>query len=346
MARIMTRKKHLSNALELAGARAKYDAEVKKILANKIILAWILKYAASEFKEASISEITGAIEGMPETASVPVYPGKSNAVPEAVTGMSTEDKVPNEGEITYDIRFHAYTPDSKRLKLIINVEAQKAFYPGYDLVSRGIFYGARMLSAQMDQEFTADNYNDIKKVYSIWVCMDTGRKAANTITSYRIGQHRLYGDFGGSARYDLMEVVMICLGQNAAHEESKLLRLLDILLTDKLNPAQKEELLKKDYKISPTISLREEMENMCNLSYAIEERGIEKGIKKGIEKGIEKGIKKGIEKGIKKGEAMAVVACVERLMANMNMPLEEACANLGWSVQEYNEAKDGLDDII
>ena len=34
---------------------------------------------------------------------------------------------------------------------------------------------------------------------------------------------------------------------------------------------------------------------MCNLSSAIEERGIEKGIEKGIAKGIEKGIEEGIK---------------------------------------------------
>ena len=34
----------LSRDLEIAGDTAQYDEEVKHILANKIILAWILKY--------------------------------------------------------------------------------------------------------------------------------------------------------------------------------------------------------------------------------------------------------------------------------------------------------------
>lgn len=32
--------------------------------------------------------------------------------------------------------------------MIINVEAQKDFHPGYAVPSRGVFYGARMISAQ------------------------------------------------------------------------------------------------------------------------------------------------------------------------------------------------------
>ena len=40
----------LANDIEVADAKAQYDAEVKKILANKEILAWILKFCTDEFK--------------------------------------------------------------------------------------------------------------------------------------------------------------------------------------------------------------------------------------------------------------------------------------------------------
>ena len=66
--------------------------------------------------------------------------------------------------ITYDIRFAAETPDESRIKLMMNVEAQRNYYPGYDLVARAIFYCARLLSAQLDTEFAADNYDGMKKL--------------------------------------------------------------------------------------------------------------------------------------------------------------------------------------
>ena len=44
----------------------------------------------------------------------------------------------------------------QRIKLIINVEAQKEFRPGYSLITRGIFYGARILSSQKEPNLPAE----------------------------------------------------------------------------------------------------------------------------------------------------------------------------------------------
>lgn len=143
----VTAKTHIAEAVEVAELNAKYDAEVKKILSDKNVLAWILKQSAEEFKDLTIEKIMDCIEGEPEVANVPVYPGRK---PEKITGMNTEDSVPNEGVVTYDIRFSAFAPGGtgkERIKLIINIEAQKKYYPGYDLVTRCIFYMARQLSA-------------------------------------------------------------------------------------------------------------------------------------------------------------------------------------------------------
>lgn len=54
----MKRQTYLSNALSVADYKAKYDAEVKKILAAKVILAWIMKFSVEEFKDYPIEEIS------------------------------------------------------------------------------------------------------------------------------------------------------------------------------------------------------------------------------------------------------------------------------------------------
>lgn len=46
-------------------------------------------------------------------------------------------------------------------------------------------------------------------------------------------------------------------------------------------------LLKDNYGIKADREIKEGVQDMCNLSDVIEERGIEKGIEKGLEKGIE-----------------------------------------------------------
>lgn len=285
----MQEKTFIANSIEMAAHKAKYDAEVKKILSDKHILAWILKGTAGEFQDASIDRIIDCIESDPQISEVPVYPGKTNLSPEAITGLSTEDKVPNEGEVTYDIRFFAFTPNGEKIKLIINVEAQKKYHVGYDLVTRAVFYCARMLSAQKDTEFIGENFNDIKKVYSIWICMDSSKAAANTITEYKITKNMLYGADLITNRYDLMSAVMVYLGDEDK-EGTPLHKMLSILLSNTRKPNEKEAILNRDYDIPMS---RERMVTMCNLSDIIEEKGIEKGIEQGIEQGIEKGIEKG-----------------------------------------------------
>lgn len=73
-----------------------------------------------------------------------------------------------EGKSTYDVRFIALLPESfESTYMIVNIEAQKKYNPGYPIVTRGIFYHSRMISSQYEREFTAPHYEKIKKVYSI-----------------------------------------------------------------------------------------------------------------------------------------------------------------------------------
>ena len=319
----MKEKTHISHVLEGNSNKDRYDAEVKKILGDKTILSWIMKYTMQEFASYTIEEVRECIEGTPEIATVKVRPGH---VPEAVTGMPNEDKAPGEGEITYDIRFYAVTKDAEHIKIIINVEAQKSYYPGYDLVTRAIFYCARMLSAQLDTEFTPQDYDDIKKVYSIWICMDVPNYAAYTITGYKIIKEDLYGHNPKENRYDLMEAVMICLGKEEEVEKGNRLHgVLSTLLSDKLSPREKEKILEEEYEIETTVEMEGGMQQMCNLSERIEERGIKKGIEKGIEKGFEQGMEVG------------KFSTLASLVAKGLLEKETAAAELGITVEEFLE---------
>lgn len=275
---------NVADAAEAVSGKEQYDAQVKKLLSNKQILAWILKYTAEEFKDYSIAEIIEAIEGTPEIGTVPVNPGLVKVTDaENITGMSNEDNVPNEGKVMFDIRFYAVTKEKERVKLIVNVEAQKDYYPGYDLVTRGIFYCARMLSAQLGTEFKASNYDEIKKVYSIWICMNAPEYAADTITKYSIRQENLIGEYCGKARYDLLSVVMVRLGKRNPDEKTlKLQCLLNTLLSDKLNPGEKCKILSEDFGIQTVQEMEGEINFMCNLSDLIEEKGIERERENGI----------------------------------------------------------------
>lgn len=273
---------YISNTIDSAKDKMQYDEHVRQILKDKGILAYILKYAVKEFKDYSIDDAKAAIDGEPEVAIRSVRP-------EAVSTLENESKIPGEGKMYFDILFYAVTNDGYRQKMYINIEAQKSFYPGYDLVTRGIVYPARLISQQMDVEYTADNYDGVKKVYSVWICMNAPekkhsyKKVADSIVEYSIKPTILYphnatDDEIATGRYDLMSTVFINLNsQNTINSKNVLISMLSTLLSDKIKADEKKQKLEKEYGIKMSKELESEVSSMCNLSEAIEERGIERG---------------------------------------------------------------------
>ena len=277
---------YISNTIDSAKDKIQYDEHVRQILKDKGILAYILKYAVKEFKDYSIDDAKAAIDGEPEVAI-------RSVCPEAVSTLENESKIPGEGKMYFDILFYVVTNDGYRQKMYINIEAQKSFYPGYDLVTRGIVYPARLISQQMDVEYTADNYDGVKKVYSIWICMNAPekkrsyKKVADSIVEYSIKPTILYphnatDDEIATGRYDLMSTVFINLNsQNTINSKNVLISKLSTLLSDKIKADEKKQKLEKEYGIKMSKELESEVSSMCNLSEAIEERGIEQGIERG-----------------------------------------------------------------
>ena len=280
------RESYISSEIDSADTKAQYDEHVRRMLKDKDILAFVLKYSVREFADYTIEEAQAAIDGEPKIATHKVRPN-------AVETLENESNIPGEGKMYFDIIFYAKTKDAIRQKLYINIEAQKSFYPGYDLVTRGIVYPARLISQQMDIEFTADNYDGVKKVYSIWICMNTPdkkrsyEKVSDTIVEYSIKPTIVYPSKGNpdriaTGRYDLMSTVFINLNsEKTIKSKNTLISMLSTLLSNDIKPSEKKRLLQKDYGISMSHELEGEVNSMCNLSEAIEEKAIEQGLEQG-----------------------------------------------------------------
>lgn len=206
----MKRKSILYKDLEVSRAKEIYDESCKNILANKIILAWIMKSCMKEYKDYSIRDIADHyIEGIPEISQREVHRDEAPASdPGKIRGENTEDKAVNEGTVRYDIMFRAILPQSQeRIELIINIEAQKDFYPGYPLIKRGIYYGCRMISSQYGTTFTNSHYEKIQKVYSIWICFNPPEKRKNSINIYSVKEKILENEYGITMTYEEKEEV-------------------------------------------------------------------------------------------------------------------------------------------
>ena len=263
----------IAQGLHITDDSAGYDAACKRVLSEKAILAQIMKACLEEYKDCDVNDIVEKyIEGQPQVSTVPVLPDEDSPI---ISGMDTEDKSVREGTVTYDIRFRAIVPSSgEPIALIINVEAQDKFYPGYPLIKRGIYYCSRMISSQYGREFTDSHYEKIKKVYSIWICMNPPKKRANSITRYRlVEEHLVGGATEPVGNYDLLSIIMLCLGGPDGENYDGVLRMLDVLLSDETSEAEKRKILQDDYDIQMTRTMDREVSVMCNLSKGVREKG-------------------------------------------------------------------------
>ena len=84
--------------------------------------------------------------------------------------------------------------------------------------------------------------------------------------------------------YDLLTVVMICLGRAGHHNYTGILKLLDVLLSSEKKAEEKKKILMGDFDIAMTKKMESEVFSMCNLSKGVEEKGIEIGLERGVEK--------------------------------------------------------------
>lgn len=282
----MEQQTYLAHAIDQTSDHPAYDAACKKVLADKQILAWILRSCTEEFRNCRIADIAEHyIEGTPIIAAAGVYPDDASAP--NIRGSAQEDKTLHEGTIYYDIRFSALAPGSQQpIPLIINIEAQNDYYPGYPLLKRAVYYGARLISSQYGTGFQSSNYQDIKKACSIWICTNVPQDHQNTINRYSLQEKHLAGAAKANPlNYDLINVMMIGLSETPPPEEDNVLNLLSILLLQKGNAIEKKQILQNNFHIAMTTTLEQEVDHMCNLSEGIERRGIEQGIKKGLEQG-------------------------------------------------------------
>ena len=269
--------------------KALYDAACKKVLSEKGIVAHILKGCMEEYKDVPIEDIIHKyIQGKPEIDRIMV---QEESVLTRIGNEQTEDSSEREGTVFYDIRFSALAPSSGDIiKLIINIEAQNDFHPGYPLLKRGIYYCSRMISSQYGTVFVKSDYGKIKKVYSIWVCTNPSQEMEYSITRYKMTEENLVGMAKAHHRdYDLLGVVMVCLGRKTYKELTGLLSLLNLVLIDNLGSNEKRDKLSKEFNVEITPELEKGVVDMCNLSAGIEKRGIERGRAEGRAEGIAEG---------------------------------------------------------
>ena len=279
----------LAKDLANADDKARYDEACRKLLADKHVLAWIMKQTVHEYRDSSIEDIVRKyIEGSPDVGIIPVDPDATNKADAGkIQGLANDDKSLTEGNIFYDIKFSALAPSlDEAVYLVMNIESQNDYSPGYPILKRGTYYCARMLSAQKGTIFSGKSYGKLRKVYSIWILANPPKELQNTVTVYETKERNLIGTANNPIpHYDMASIVLIGLGA-PDRTENDVLKLLSVLLSDKVKPNQKKQILEAEFSIPMTYEMESEAEMMCNLSDGVEMRGFNRGVDFGVDKGL------------------------------------------------------------
>ena len=281
----------IANAVNAAGDKAQYDTRVKRLLAQKSILAHILVKTVDEFKGMKPEDVVKYIEGEPSISVVPVEPGlanmeKTDATGQRIVGLNTENAEINEGLVRFDIIFYVRMPsvdDTKNglSQIIVNIEAQKDEPTEYKILNRAIFYVSRLISSQKERDFVNTNYDDIKQVFSIWICMNMDD---NSLSHIHLTKDELLKPCNWKGNLDLLNIVLIGITNEIPEHDEKyeMHRLIGALLSSELKEQEKLDIIEHEYNIPISQEFREDVSIMCNLSTGIEERSTEKTSEKFI----------------------------------------------------------------
>ena len=275
----------IANTVAAANDKAQYDEYAKRLIAQKIILAHILAKTVDEFRDMKPEDIVAHIEGDPKVGIVPVDPGMTNASgptdsstpyvsDHRLAGLNTEHSEINEGMIRFDIIFYVRMKDGLA-QVIINIEIQKDEPTQYFLLNRAIFYVSRMVSSQKGRDFVHQNYNDMKRVFSIWLCMNM---PSNSMSYVHLTKEDILEHYNWNGHLDLLNIVLLGIGRELPPQEEQyeLHRLIGTLLSAELTVTQKLAIIETEYHIPLSVELEEGVNDMCNLGEGIEERAIEK----------------------------------------------------------------------
>ncbi len=312
----MARKTSIAAGVDLTAKRAAYDAVCKRLLSEKIILAWIMRSCLDEYRNIDVNTIAAEyIEGRPCLDQILVNREMTGTCLQSAGQVHTSL---TEGDVYFDIYFNAAVPGKEEsVQLIINVEAQRDFYPGYPLVKRGLYYCARMLSAQKGSVFSHSDYGRLRKVYSIWLCLRPPKYLKRAITDFHIAKNDIIGhNLEITDNYDLLRVIMLCLDDTYGLQGEGIIKLLSVLLSDKIEADAKRRVLREEFNIPMTQELETGVRDMFEFSKSLVEESEARGEARGEARSEARGIKMGIEQ--------TVIASIQSLMTTLKLSAQEA----------------------
>ncbi|HBA49317.1 MAG TPA: hypothetical protein DCZ91_16295 [Lachnospiraceae bacterium] len=308
------------SAMQLTADTAGLDAECKLLLHRKEVISVILKGTVEEYEGYSMEEIMDFIEADSIEEIKEVSANRTNT---QVRGDNVEFAQLNEKVSFFDMLLRAKNPALSEAGILVNlridIEPQKDYRPGYPIEKRGLYYLARLLSAQLSLITEQTDYRGLEKCYSIWICRDNIPKDEQySISFYEIANTRNIGNCTVDKKdYDLIKLVIIRLGDKVYNgdegsEGYRLLRFLNAIMYPH------EEGFMDTISEYIDFSANEELWKETNGMFSLGQCILEDGKKEGMEKGIRALVMDNLE------EHIPVERIIEKLQRHFNLSRESA----------------------
>ena len=291
------------------------DYLFKIVLANRMLLAITMKECLNEFKHIDVSTIYHEY--------IEAHILSDELVHLKIVGSNTE-KINHGKKTTFDVLFFSKLPNSNhKIGIIINAEAQSIHNISYDVLNRAHYYNARNISSQYKTLWEENNYDELRKVVSIWFVLDAPKYKQGCLNRYIMKEEHIVGNVcENQNNIDKNEIIMVYLSQTKADND-----FIQIMSDIKNKNVDFEELkikLANKYGITVDNQMIVEVDQMCNYgSYVFNEGKLEGKIEGKLE-----------------GKIEGLVTSIVDMMNGFNITIDEVLSKMTISDELKQQCKE------
>ena len=163
----------------------------------------------------------------------------------------------------------------KKIGIIINAEAQSIHNIKYDVLNRAHYYNARNISSQYKTLWEDNNYDELRKVVSIWFILDANKKDQGNLNRYVMKEEHIIGNTcENQNNIEKNEIIMVYLSKDNCDNE--FIQLMSDIKNRNVNFDELKIKLANKYDITIDEHITLEVDQMCNYgSYVFNEGKIE-----------------------------------------------------------------------
>lgn len=254
------RDRRREEALTEKKIREECDRLSKLVLSSPAVLSLFLPHTCWEFEGLSSEEVQKRIIRHPQ--------GTRAVDAEAAVVFEKTEVLEDQAKTTFDMLFEAEAPGSVMLR--INVEVQGKYLSDPVMKGRMVYYTVRLISTQKAEEFfTGSHYDKLRKVYSIWICLNPPAKRRGCLVRHRFMTEVFYP--GGHYELkepdrgmDKMGIVEICLAKDT-EKQAGWMQALQVLLNVDSTPQERRRVLEEN---QVKLTDKEDAEIMKMFSYS------------------------------------------------------------------------------